>query len=226
MNTKQPISIDLLLRDSALTVIQLKEKAEMIDLGQLHKSCKQQVISLRETLKTAQYDQEVIDDISYAQCALLDETVLLYSKGNEGQQNNHEWRGEPLQVIFFNTHNAGDELFQTIRKSLKEGNKDKLVLECFDRVLGLGFQGIYLDKPQTEREYLYLALREAIQYKPLPHGYSIVEYNRVHHHLGKKTLFIVITVMAVLATILLYFILDHALDDLIAPLLESVATKE
>ena len=172
----QKLVIDELLRDSILVVVQLKAKADIPSGHKLYELCKQQIITVRDKLNNAQYSHDVIDDISYALCALLDETVLLCHRDNPKNQDYDEWLGSPLQVIFFNTHNAGNDLFEKIRTRLKADIKEMLVLSCFDRVLGLGFQGRYLDKPQIEREHLILALREAVrEYEP-EQSHPIIEY--------------------------------------------------
>jgi type VI secretion system protein ImpK len=211
----ETIAIDELLRDSILVVVQLKAKADISSGHKLYELCKQQVTTVRETLYKAQYSQDVIDDISYALCALLDETVLLCHRDNPKNQNYDEWLGAPLQVIFFNTHNAGYDLFEKIRTRLKADKKDSFVLSCFDRVLGLGFQGEYLDKPQMEREHLILALREAVkEYEP-EQSHPIIEQVKTYRYLGRKTILLSCTALSVILAIILYFILDYRLDILI-----------
>ncbi|MCO6549757.1 MAG: type VI secretion system protein TssL, short form [Gilliamella sp.] len=211
----QTIVIDELLRDSILVVVQLKAKADIPSGHKLYELCKQQVTTVRDTLYKAQYSQDVIDDINYALCALLDETVLLRHRDKPEKQDYDEWLGAPLQVIFFNTHNAGYDLFEKIRGRLKADKKDPLVLSCFDRVLGLGFQGCYLDKPQMEREHLVLALREAVrEYEP-EQAHPIIEQTKTYRYLGRKTMLLSCTALSVLLVIVLYFLLDYRLDTLI-----------
>lgn len=211
----QKLVIDELLRDSLLVVIQLKVKANIPSGHKLYELCKQQVTAVRETLYKAQYNQDVIDDISYALCALLDETVLLCHRDNPKDQDYDEWLGAPLQVIFFNTHNAGDDLFEKIRSRLKADRKEALVLSCFDRVLGLGFQGRYLDKPQMEREHLILALREAIRDDEPEQSHPIIEQTQTYRYWGRKTVLLSCTALSVVAVVILYFVLNNQLDNLI-----------
>ncbi len=211
----QKLVIDELLRDSILVVVQLKVKADIPSGHKLYELCKQQVITVRDKLYNAQYSHDVIDDISYALCALLDETVLLCHRDNPKNQDYDEWLGAPLQVIFFNTHNAGNDLFEKIRARLKADIKEMLVLSCFDRVLGLGFQGCYLDKPQMEREHLILALREAVhEYEP-EQSHPIIEQTQTYRYWGRKTLLLSCTALSVVAVVALYFILNDQLDTLI-----------
>ncbi|KFA59596.1 hypothetical protein A9G34_07895 [Gilliamella sp. Choc4-2] len=214
----KPIVIDELLRDSILVVVQLKAKADIPSGHKLYELCKQQVTSVREKLYNAQYSQDVIDDISYALCALLDETVLLCHRDNPKNQDYDEWLGSPLQVIFFNTHNAGYDLFEKIRARLKADKKEGLVLACFDRVLGLGFQGCYLDKPQMEREHLIIALREALrEYEP-EQSYPIIEQTKIYRYKGRKTVLLTCTVLSVISVLALYFVFNNQLDNLVKQL--------
>lgn len=215
----QPLLIDELLRDSVLTIVQLKEGADIPSGNKLYQRCKEQVITVRDTLQKAQYTQDVIDDISYAQCALLDETVLLCHRDNPNKHDYEEWLGGPLQVVFFNTHNAGYDLFEKIRTRLRADKKEPLVLSSFDRVLGLGFQGCYLNQPQREREHLVLALREALRETEPDQAHPIIEQVKSHRYWGRKTILLLCTLISILLVIGLYFLLDQQLDALIAPLL-------
>ena len=220
MNTEsKKIIIDELLRDSILVVVELKAKAKILSGHKLYEHCKEQIKSVRETLYNAQYKQDVIDDISYALCALLDETVLLYQKDNPSDQGYDEWLGEPLQVIYFNTNNAGYDLFEKVRSRLKEDKKEEIVLSCFDRVLGLGFQGCYLGKPQMEREHLILALREALRESEPEQNHPIIEQAQAHRYWGRKTLLLSLTALSFICVIALYFILNNQLDNLIDSLI-------
>ncbi|WP_334327590.1 type VI secretion system protein TssL, short form [Gilliamella apicola] len=220
MNTEsKKIIIDELLRDSILVVVELKAKAKILSGHKLYEHCKEQIKNVRETLYNAQYKQDVIDDISYALCALLDETVLLYQKDNPSDQGYDEWLGEPLQVIYFNTNNAGYDLFEKVRSRLKEDKKEEIVLSCFDRVLGLGFQGCYLGKPQMEREHLILALREALRESEPEQNHPIIEQAQDHRYWGRKTLLLSLTALSLICVIALYFILNNQLDNLIDSLI-------
>lgn len=222
MNIEQKkVVIDELLRESILTVVQLKAGADIPSAEQLYQRCKQQVTQVRETLHQAQYSQSVIDDISYALCALLDETVLLCSRDHRNGHDYDQWLGEPLQVIFFNTHNAGYDLFDKIRARLKEDRPELLVLRCFDLVLGIGFQGCYLGQPQMEREHLMLALREAVRSEDPNLSYPIIEQHKVYRYWGRKSLLILSTVLSIVVVIGLYFFFDYELQKMLSSLLQK-----
>ncbi len=73
---REEIDIDQLMADTWLTVTMLRYGASVPDGKSLYKTCCAQVESVREALKQAGYDDASIEHISYAQCALLDETVM------------------------------------------------------------------------------------------------------------------------------------------------------
>lgn len=54
----------------------LKKGAITLNGSALYNRCVKQVESVREALERAGYDDASVDHISYAQCALLDETVM------------------------------------------------------------------------------------------------------------------------------------------------------
>ncbi|WP_392559008.1 type VI secretion system protein TssL, short form [Orbus mooreae] len=214
------LTIDELLRDTLLTVVQLREGADIPSVSKLYNQCKAQVTTLRECLQKAHYSQDIIDDISYAQCALLDEVVLLCSKDSSKPRDYDQWLGAPLQVVFFNTHNAGYDLFEKIRTRLRADKKEYLVLNCFDRVLGMGFQGCYLNQPQMEREHLIIALRESLRTSDADLAHPIIEHTQTYRYLGRKAVLIACTAVSVVLAIGLYLLLDHRLDQLLTPLMQ------
>lgn len=213
------VSIDELLQDSVLTIVQIKEGAEITSGDNLYALCKTQVNRVQKILYEHEYSQSVVHDITYALCALLDETVLLSHRDNPDNRNYDIWLGAPLQVAFFNTHNAGHDLFEKIRERLRDKEKNPLVLSCFDRILGLGFQGCYLDQPQREREHLMLALQEAVRPFEPDETHPIIEPVISYGYWGRKAFLMFATVLAMLFVVILYFLLDQQLDILIKSLL-------
>ncbi len=56
------------------------------------------------------------EQMLYAYCALLDESVLNRASQDDGYRR---WRKDPLQARFFSTLNAGEELWERIRQLLR-----------------------------------------------------------------------------------------------------------
>ncbi|WP_271411939.1 type VI secretion system protein TssL, short form [Pseudomonas sp. Q1-7] len=148
------IDVDALLQDSYLLVVELREGARAPSGRDLWTRCSNQVEEVREQLKNAGMSQRSIDHISYAQCALLDETVL----GCTTEKAHADWAAEPLQAKFFNRHQAGEFLYEDMREVLRDPAPDLQVLTVFQRVLMLGFKGRYSDLEYPEREQILSAL--------------------------------------------------------------------
>lgn len=150
--------IDAVLQDTYLLVVELRQGASVQGSPNLWRHCTEQVENTRRNLETAGTSQRSIDQICYAQCALLDETVLGHAK----DAAHAAWASTPLQAHFFSRHQAGTQLYEDIRETLAEPAPDKLVLTCYHRVLMLGFQGRYQGAQAPEREQLIKALAERV----------------------------------------------------------------
>lgn len=148
--------LDALLQDTYLLVVELRQGASVQDSPDLSIRCAKQIERVRQGLKAADVSARSIELISYAQCALLDETALSCAKGPA----HAKWASEPLQAKFFSRHQAGEFLYEDMRETLRQPAPDVLVLTAFQRVLMLGFQGRYRDVNDPEREQL-LAILDA-----------------------------------------------------------------
>ncbi|HGB3470270.1 TPA: type VI secretion system protein TssL, short form [Salmonella enterica subsp. diarizonae serovar 61:l,v:z35] len=157
---KQDIRIDALMADAWLTVTELRFGARLAD-GEgerLWQHCVDSIEQVMVRLESAGVSEASRRHILYAWCALLDETA----KGREGEDDACiVWYDRPLQVKYFGSMDAGDELYTRMRQVLKEPAPDGVVLTCFHRVLMLGFKGGYaLTDPA--REQLVRALCERV----------------------------------------------------------------
>ncbi|MCY1205368.1 type IV/VI secretion system protein, DotU family [compost metagenome] len=148
------VDIDALLQDSYLLVVSLREGATASSGRALWSHCSGQVETVRQALQDVGMSQRSIDHISYALCALLDETVLGFAKDDA----HAEWAREPLQAKFFNRHQAGKFLYEDMHEVLREPAPDPQVLTAYQRVLMLGFKGRYRDLQHPEREQLLRTL--------------------------------------------------------------------
>lgn len=169
---KKDFSIDALMAETWLTVAQLRHGGKVADGPALYAACKAQVESVREALDRAGFDAESIDHITYAQCALLDETVMsrrpepktATAEGDETvvpddhsaddtsrdvlniatlDAGQKAWRSAPLQAVYFGSLRAGEALYGRIAEILRHPAPEPAVLTCYQRVLALGFQGQY-----------------------------------------------------------------------------------
>lgn len=185
---RQEIDIDRLMTETWLTVTMLKHGATTPDGDALYENCCRQVEQVRGALERAGYDEASIEHISYAQCALLDETVMnrkpadgSEDEGNRQDQGQIAWRKAPLQARFFGSLHAGEALWDRIAEVLRQPAPNNAVLTCYHRVIALGFQGVYSQKAisQTQRDEVIRALSERVA--PPDTGLSLVV-----HRTGKR----------------------------------------
>ncbi|MGB9096816.1 type VI secretion system protein TssL, short form [Erwinia sp.] len=182
------IDIDGLMADTWLTVSMLRNAATLIDGKLLYQKCTAQVENVRSALQSAGMDEESIAHITYAQCALLDETVL-NRKPDDRTGNDDttaalaEWRSVPLQARFFGSLRAGEAIWDRVAEILSKPAPLMAVLTCYHRVLSLGFQGIYStgSSNPAQRQQALDALNERVT--PLQAGLSLViQKNKLHHY--------------------------------------------
>ncbi|VEB98117.1 Uncharacterized protein conserved in bacteria [Cedecea lapagei] len=189
------IDIDALMAQTWLTVAQLRHGGQVTDGPALYAACKAQVESVREALECAGLGAESIDHITYAQCALLDETVMNRKPASSSPVNTkatisvdstpdalnmtldagqRAWRSAPLQAVYFGSLRAGGALYDRIAEVLRQPAPEPVVLTCYQRVLALGFQGQYSlsGVGQSQRDEVIAALNERVP--PLETGASLV----------------------------------------------------
>ena len=149
----ESVDIDALLADTWLQVISLRQ-GMICPEGEgrmFWQRCVADIERVQQALKEADVSEQSCQHIMYAQCAVLDETV----KGRSVQDDAYYvWCNSPLQAHFFNTLDAGSQLYERMRSVLHEPAPDIAVMTCFHRVLMLGFQGSYSSLAATEREQL------------------------------------------------------------------------
>ena len=158
MSKKSVIDIDDLLQDTWLLVVQLRQGVPVEHGQTLWQHCTKNIERTEQTLKEAGMHQSAIDHIRYAQCALLDETVL----GRPQDDGYSAWHSMPLQAHFFQTLQAGELLYQRMREVLREPAPNMAVLTCFHRVLMLGFRGVYGENDTPERQQLVAELSQRV----------------------------------------------------------------
>lgn len=136
------------LSDTALAVSTLTVGAYPEDGLSWYEHGKKLVTELKTKLSKENYTGGEIEQISYAQCALLDEVALKYLKGSEREI----WEMEPLQVHFFQSYHAGDVLCNRIEELCKDSQPNTKVAEAYLSVLNLGFRGRYvLDEAEANK---------------------------------------------------------------------------
>ncbi|MCS2157971.1 type VI secretion system protein TssL, short form [Scandinavium sp. H11S7] len=141
--------IDQMFYPGWLMVSQLRNGQEITDGKALYRRTCEWLDGWRTQLEEQGIPQSSSDHLLYTLCALFDESVLNRGKQDDGYNT---WLANPLQAKYFNTLNAGEELWERIRTVLQEPSPDIAVLTCFSRALTLGFVGRYRQQADERRE--------------------------------------------------------------------------
>ncbi|MGQ7933545.1 DotU family type IV/VI secretion system protein [Paraburkholderia sp. D1E] len=215
VETAYPTLLPVALRDTALTVTSLSsDAAPASSFDDFRRKCKKQIEGLRAELRSAGHPRDVVEDAAYAQCALLDEAALNMLKGSDRDA----WEREPLQVVEFQSHDAGQELITRIERRLAEPQPVLPLLAIFGAVLSLGFTGKFAIDGRDARAALMRAVDERLARgigRTDPTGAVIVTQGVGHRWLDKLSPIAWVMIASVAAAVV-YFAIDQWLNASIA----------
>ncbi|WP_207004147.1 DotU family type IV/VI secretion system protein [Trinickia mobilis] len=136
-------SLRALLRDTALHVALLTGGAQIPAVHSWRARCIALVDGLQQAMRDAGYLDAEIDEVSLAQCTLLDDVTL----GALPAAQRGDWSRESLQVRFHDTQDGAEIVCERIDVLLLGEPLTPASLEMYRLVLELGFKG-----GQAERE--------------------------------------------------------------------------
>lgn len=148
-------TVDMIFADTWLMVCQLHQGTAISNGEAFYRRVCQLIDETRQRLVEQGYNESAIGHMQYAQCALIDESVMNRATSDDGYQT---WIQSPLQARYFNTLEAGDKLWDRLRGLLTETAPNRDVLLCFHRVLTLGFVGKFRQANDPERERIVAQL--------------------------------------------------------------------
>jgi type VI secretion system protein ImpK len=90
----------------------------------------------------------------FAVVAWVDETILQYG----GWEHHAQWGAHPLQLEYYQTRNAGEEVFEHLRQLRSE---QEAVRDIYYMCLGLGFSGRYALGVEDERTLNHIRHEQA-----------------------------------------------------------------
>ncbi|WP_272533554.1 type VI secretion system protein TssL, short form [Providencia sp. PROV212] len=154
-NTTSHHTIDMIFAQTWLMVCQLHQGTAITHGDSFYRRVCQLIDETRQKLLEHGYPESAIEHMQYAQCALIDESVMNRQHHDDGYNT---WIQSPLQARYFNTLEAGDKLWDRLRSILNETAPNPDVLLCFHRVLTLGFVGKFRQKEAPERERIVAQL--------------------------------------------------------------------
>ncbi|MBB1199841.1 DotU family type IV/VI secretion system protein [Enterobacteriaceae bacterium 89] len=211
MNKAELSQIERIFYPGWLMASQLRGGQEVRDGEGLYRRACRLVQDARTALREAGYSDARCDDMVYALCALLDESVMNRGSTDDGYLT---WRRDPLQAHFFGTLNAGEELWERIRNLLKETAPDAAVLTCLYRTLQLGFVGQYRAQDDERREDVVRALGERVPAFQLAQEAPIIV--RASRLRSGRRWFWLSWIAGALVLIGLWFFLSSSLTDLVS----------
>lgn len=154
-NTTSHHTIDIIFAQTWLMVCQLHQGSAIAHGDDFYRRVCLLIDETRQKLLEHGYPETAIEHMQYAQCALIDESVMNRQHQDDGYNT---WVQSPLQARYFNTLEAGDKLWDRLRNILNETTPNPDVLLCFHRVLTLGFVGKFRQKNAPERERIVAQL--------------------------------------------------------------------
>ncbi|WP_414146969.1 type VI secretion system protein TssL, short form [Erwinia sp. BNK-24-b] len=151
--------VDRVFSSGWLLVCQLRNGQDIIDGEALYQRACGWLDNWQQQLSEAGISKAHSQQMLYAVCALLDESVMNRGKQDNGYQY---WITNPLQVKYFNAMHAGEKLWERIRMLLAEPAPDPHMLTCYYRVLQLGFSGLYRASRDKRREDIMQRLAQQV----------------------------------------------------------------
>ena len=126
-----------LMRATALHAALLSDGAEIPTIPFWRARCNTLVETLQQDMRDRTLPEADIEEISLAQCVLLDELTLhaLPSRQHE------EWLREPLQRRFHDVRDGAARVWERIDALMNDGHQDTTRLELYCVLLELGFEG-------------------------------------------------------------------------------------
>lgn len=202
--------IDRIFADTWLLACQLRNGSE-INEGEAfyHRVC-QLIDETRKNLEEHGYAAESVDNMLYAQCALIDESVMNRKRDDDGYK---QWIQSPLQARYFNTLEAGDKLWDRLRGLLNEIAPNPDVLICFHRVIALGFVGKFHQIDNAQRQHIVKQLTESVPAYALTASLPLVE--RPKQRLNRRRLFWLSLIGGIILLTVLWWGLSASLEQLL-----------
>ncbi len=130
------IHIDAVFQETWLLVLDISNGRSVIVDNALFKRCCQRVESARALLSAL--PKHLVDELLFAQCALIDEAVKTMPGADVSV-----WYSQPLQSRFFDRIDAGEAIFERIRRLLRDPAPRPELIGMYQRLLLLGFRGEY-----------------------------------------------------------------------------------
>ncbi len=115
---------------------QLRQLHGKVDIQSLHQQTIDQVRQFQHKAATAINDQTICKQASYVLCALIDETVLNTTWGE-----NSQWSQKPLLSVMHKETYGGEKVYAILEEAITTPTTHYELIELIYLVLSLGFMG-------------------------------------------------------------------------------------
>lgn len=150
-------TLSQLSRDAFFMILMIRQGSEPGDVAGFVENVDVFFRKLEAQARKADYSVEQAEDVKYAICAFLDETILNSSSPLRQYVELH-----PFQFKYFGEHLAGVGFFKRLETLRQAPDKNIDVLEVYYQCLMMGFAGQYRLEKQDELRYLVNTLGQDI----------------------------------------------------------------
>ncbi|MEM5296708.1 DotU family type IV/VI secretion system protein [Burkholderia sp. JPY481] len=126
-----------LMRATALHAALLSDGAQMPAIPFWRARCSTLVETLQQEMQDRNFPPTDIQEVSLAQCVLLDELTLHALPSNQHE----EWLHDSLEMRFHRVRDGAALVWDRIEAVVDGGGRDLAGLEFYSMLLGLGFDG-------------------------------------------------------------------------------------
>jgi type VI secretion system protein ImpK len=199
-----------LLCDTAYQITLLEQGVIPDSLKELRDDCEELIGTFEAALIAHQVEADVIWDAVHAQCVILDETVAR----NLPAEMQALWGKAPLQIERFHHGDGSERIFERIATRMQAATPELALLECYSTLLGLGGQGCHAGSGKTERAALVTALdtRIAALHRATGQNPQRDATEKIRPYWLSMLPSWIVTTLTAAAIVLLYLLLNHALD--------------
>lgn len=198
--------IDALFQDTFLFVMEVLHDTQLVRDEAFYRRGYELVAQVKSSLETLKESDEFKMQVMYAQCGLLDYTVLNSAPADE----NTVWRRAPLEGAHLATLRAGEINPENLRRLLRQPAPDMRLLVLYQRVYALGY-GIDIPGYDDERRQAIESLDALVPAPELPPSSPVIVEHQpgVRRGLLRSRLFHVVLLGVMVAG--LYCGLDYSL---------------
>lgn len=145
--------IDEMLQDTFLFVMEVNHDKILVRNEAFYRRGCTLVEQVKSRLDNMKESEEFVRHMQYAQCGLLDHTVM----NSVPDADNRVWRGAPLEGAYLGTLRSGEIIPDNLRKLLRQTAPDMRLLALYQRIYAFGF-GRFIPGYDDERRQVMESL--------------------------------------------------------------------